>query len=360
MFDGLGDFAAPQRDCATPTRGYGDILFATLFPGDRATDHARTRLELPQFLAGLGDVKAAVGTARLVAAWAPLADAYRESGEIIFEVIPRAGEDSSEGTREASIKKNQLVGIEYQDDIYALAASNMILHGDGKSNIFQGDCFKMVDEVKKRFKPTAALLNPPYKSHKDDPEELAFALNALEMLEKGGKCVIILPMSCALAQKGDEAELKRKLIEKHTLEAVLSLPNELFHNSKVGVVTSIMVFTAHRPHPVDKKTWFGYWKNDGFVKSKNLGRTDLHHKWDEIKKAWLSAYHNRDDIPGQSVKRVVSHTDEWCAEAYMETDYATLKQEDFEREVKKFTLFNMMLDTQGGIVVDSEEVSDAT
>ena len=262
--------------------------------------------------------------------------------------------------REASIKKNQLVGIEYQDDIYALAASNMILHGDGKSNIFQGDCFKMVDEVKKRFKPTAALLNPPYKSHKDDPEELAFALNALEMLEKGGKCVIILPMSCALAQKGDEAELKRKLIEKHTLEAVLSLPNELFHNSKVGVVTSIMVFTAHRPHPVDKKTWFGYWKNDGFVKSKNLGRTDLHHKWDEIKKAWLSAYHNRDDIPGQSVKRVVSHTDEWCAEAYMETDYATLKQEDFEREVKKFTLFNMMLDTQGGIVVDSEEVSDAT
>jgi type I restriction enzyme M protein len=139
--------------------------------------------------------------------------------------------------KEESIKKNQLVGIEFQDDIYALAASNMILHGDGKSNIFQGDCFKSVEVVRQRFKPTAALLNPPYKSHKDDPEELAFALNALEMLEKNGKCVIILPMSCALAQKGDEAELKRKLLERHTLEAVLSLPNELFHNSKVGVVT---------------------------------------------------------------------------------------------------------------------------
>lgn len=254
--------------------------------------------------------------------------------------------------REESIKKHQLVGIEFQDDIYALAASNMILHGDGKSNILQGDCFKSVDIVRQKFKPTAALLNPPYKSHKDDPEELAFALNALEMLEKNGKCAIILPMSCALAQKGDEAELKRKLLEQHTLEAVLSLPNDLFHNSKVGVVTCIMVFTAHRPHPTDKKTWFGYWKDDGFVKVKNRGRIDLHHKWDKIRTEWLSAYHNRDDVPGHSVKRSISHTDEWCAEAYMETDYSTLIQNDFERELKKFSLFNLMLDIQPEVAVE--------
>jgi type I restriction-modification system DNA methylase subunit len=270
-------------------------------------------------------------------------------------MIKEAGADSK---RVESIKKHQLVGIEYQDDIFALAASNMILHGDGKSNIFQGDCFKQVATVKARFKPTAALLNPPYKSHKDDPEELSFALNALEMLEKGGKCVIILPMSCALAQKGDKVELKRKLLEQHTLEAVLSLPNELFYNSKVSVVTCIMVFSAHKPHPSDKKTWFGYWKDDGFVKSKNIGRTDLNHKWDEIKKVWISSYHNRDDISGQSVKRVVNHLDEWCAEAYMETDYSSLTQADFEREVKKFTLFNMMLDTQSGVVA-GEESGDA-
>jgi type I restriction enzyme M protein len=244
--------------------------------------------------------------------------------------------------KEESIKKNQLVGIEFQDDIYALAASNMILHGDGKSNIFQGDCFKSVEVVRQRFKPTAALLNPPYKSHKDDPEELAFALNALEMLEKNGKCVIILPMSCALAQKGDEAELKRKLLERHTLEAVLSLPNELFHNSKVGVVTCIMVFSAHKPHPTDKKTWFGYWKEDGFIKVKNRGRVDLHDKWKEIRKTWLSAYHNRDDVPGYSVKRVVGHTDEWCAEAYMETDYSTLTQDDFEKVVRNYTMFKLL------------------
>lgn len=245
--------------------------------------------------------------------------------------------------REESIKKNQLVGIEFQDDIYALAASNMILHGDGKSNIFQGDCFKSVEVVRQRFKPTVALLTPPYKSHKNDPEELAFALNALEMLEKSGKCAIILPMSCALAQKGDEAELKRRLLEHHTLEAVLSLPNDLFHNSKVNVVTCIMIFTSHKPHPADKETWFGYWKDDGLVKVKNRGRVDLNHKWEKIKADWLSAYRNRKSLPGYSVARVVSHTDEWCAEAYMETDYSKLTNKDFENVVRDYVGFNIKI-----------------
>ena len=244
--------------------------------------------------------------------------------------------------KEKAIKANQLVGIEFQDDIYALAASNMILHGDGKSNIIQGNCFEVVDEVKKRFKPTIALLNPPYKSHKNDPEELSFALNALEVLKQDGKCVIILPMSCALAQKGERLELKRKLLEKHTLEAVLSMPDELFHNSKVGVVTCVMLFKAHRPHKKNKKTWFGYWKEDGFTKVKNRGRIDLFDKWITVRDVWLSAYLNLDEIPGSSVKKIVSYGDEWCAEAYMETDYSTLTQNDFEKVVLNYALFKLL------------------
>jgi type I restriction enzyme M protein len=103
-----------------------------------------------------------------------------------------------------------------------------------------------------------------------------------------------------------------------------------------------MVFSAHKPHPTDKKTWFGYWKEDGFIKVKNRGRVDLHDKWKEIRKTWLSAYHNRDDVPGYSVKRVVGHTDEWCAEAYMETDYSTLTQDDFEKVVRNYTMFKLL------------------
>lgn len=75
-------------------------------------------------------------------------------------------------------------------------------------------------------------------------------------------------MQRALAHKGKLFELKKKLLEKHTLEAVLSMPNELFFNSKVSVVSCVMVLTAHRPHPKSKQTYFGYYKDDGFIKRK--------------------------------------------------------------------------------------------
>ena len=59
----------------------------------------------------------------------------------------------------------------------------------------------------------------------------------MECLEIGGTCIAIVPMQCALAKNGKVFELKKKLLEKHTLEAVLSMPNELFFNLKVGVVS---------------------------------------------------------------------------------------------------------------------------
>ena len=59
------------------------------------------------------------------------------------------------------IQKKQLIGIEFQDDIYALAVTNMVLHDDGKSNIHQGDCFALVNMIREQYSPTVGLLNPP-------------------------------------------------------------------------------------------------------------------------------------------------------------------------------------------------------
>ena len=173
-------------------------------------------------------------------------------------------------SQEKNIKQNQLYGIEYQPEIYPLAVSNMFLHGDGKSNIFSGSCFDQ-DNIKiiKIKKPNIGFLNPPYKMAKTDREEFEFILNNLECLEKHGQCVAIIPMSCALAQSGERLRLKEKLLSKHTLKAVFSMPNELFKNSKVSVVTCIMVFEAHIPHPKKKETFFGYFKEDGFYNKKN-------------------------------------------------------------------------------------------
>ncbi len=244
--------------------------------------------------------------------------------------------------QEKTIKASQLYGVEYQPEMYPLAVSNMFLHGDGKSNIFSGSCFdKEIIELSKSKKPTVGLLNPPYKSNKDDIEEFEFILNNLDCLQKHGLCVAIIPMSCVLAQTGERLRLKERLLSKHTLKAVFSMPNELFNNSKVGVVSCIIVATAHIPHPSRKETFFGYFKDDGLYKRKTKGRFDYDDKWRDTKEQWLNLYENNKEKPGYSVTKKVTASDEWCAEAYMQTDYATLTQEDFQDIVNNYVAFGV-------------------
>ena len=230
-----------------------------------------------------------------------------------------------------SIKSSQLIGVEYQSHIFALAVSNMYIHQDGKTNIINDNCLdpKVITQVRTK-KPTVGFLNPPYKSDKKtDIDELQFILSNLECLVDGAKCIAIVPMQSALAQKGKVLEYKKTLLAKHTLEAVLSMPDELFFNSKVGVVSCVMIFTAHKPHPKSKETFFGYFKDDGFIKRKMLGRVDADNKWDSIKESWITLFLNKKEKAGFSINQVVSAKDEWCAEAYMQTNYASLTDDCF-------------------------------
>jgi len=241
-----------------------------------------------------------------------------------------------------NIKKNQLVAVENKSHIFVLACSNMFIHQDGKSNILNGSCFEdEIIEIVKKFKPTVGLLNPPYKSDKkNDVDEYEFILNNLDCIEQGGRCVAIIPMQSATAQSGKVLEFKKKLLSKHTLEAVFSMPDELFFNSQVNAVTCVMVLTSKRPHPINKKVYFGYYKDDGFVKRKNKGRIDLYSKFEkEIKKEWITSYMNKEEEPGFSVMKVIRPEDEWCAEAYMETDYKSLSEEDFTRSIKNYLYY---------------------
>lgn len=262
------------------------------------------------------------------------------TGGFLISAMKRMAEDTK-GDQEKikEIKTKQLIGVEYQAHIFALAISNMYIHQDGKTNIINGSCFdvKVMEQVKK-YKPTVGFLNPPYKA---DIKELEFMLNNLEILQTGGTCIAIVPMQSALAQKREIYELKKRLLEKHTLEAVFSMPNELFSSSKtkINVVTCVMIFTAHKPHSLNKETYFGYYKDDGFVKRKIKGRIDAFGKWEDIKAEWVSSYINRKAKTGFSVNKIVTANDEWCAEAYMETDYTQLKDEDFIRTIRDYSSF---------------------
>lgn len=58
--------------------------------------------------------------------------------------------------------------------------------------------------------------------------------------------------------------------------------------------------------------------------------------WTATEKLWLDLYRNRKEVPGLSVKYKVTYDDEWLAEAYMETDYSTLEEDDFQTTINSY------------------------
>jgi hypothetical protein len=201
--------------------------------------------------------------------------------------------------------------------------------------------------VENSHKPTVAFLNPPYDvGNARQMEFIEHALNAVS--PQNGRVVAIVQMSCAIKNEKELIAVKKRILEKHHLKAVLSMPDELF-NPTASVVSCVMIFEANKVHQ-GRKTWFGYFKEDGFEKRKQRGRIDARGRWQIVKHKWLSAYHNFDEIAGLSVKQEVKGDDEWCAEAYMETDYSTLNQTIIERKIKDYCAYKFLSDTKIKIV----------
>lgn len=230
-----------------------------------------------------------------------------------------------------SIRRERLYGVEFDDGLYTLAIANMIIRKDGKSNIYKGDCFNEVITSELKSKNiNIGLINPPYSQK--DVAELEFVEHLLDILTVCGTGVVVVPMSCAIGTKFKE--IRERIMKKHTLNAVFSMPDDIFYPTATNVC--VMVWTAHMPHDSTQETFFGYCKNDGFVKRKKPGRIDAFGRWDGIRKEWLKLYRNRDVVDGLSARHCVGYEDEWLCEAYMQTDYSKLTQEDFQQTINDY------------------------
>ncbi|WP_062551544.1 hypothetical protein [Peptoniphilus phoceensis] len=155
------------------------------------------------------------------------------------------------------------------------------------------------------------------------------------------KLAILLPVAGAIGSNSLLTAAKEKMLEENTLEAVFTFPNEVFYPG----ASYCMVFTLGRPHKASdgsiKDTFFGYYKDDGFIKRKYLGRVEQfskedHSLWKDIEEKWLDLYRNKKVIDGLSATAPVTHKDEWLAEAYMKTDYSTLTEADFEKTIRSY------------------------
>ena len=167
--------------------------------------------------------------------------------------------------KSVEIKANQLLGLEILSNIYMLAILNMILMGDGSSNILNKDSIKDFDgnygfgNTDKKFPATAFVLNPPYSAPGNG---MIFVEKALSMM-KSGYAAIIIQNS---AGSGKAIEYNKRILKHSTLLASIKMPIDLFIG-KSSVQTNVYVFRVGEAHNNDEIVKFIDFSDDGYTRS---------------------------------------------------------------------------------------------
>lgn len=167
--------------------------------------------------------------------------------------------------KEANIKANQLLGLEILPSIYMLAILNMILMGDGSSNIINKDSLNDFSgnygfgATDKKFPATAFVLNPPYS---EEGNGMIFVEKALSMMNNGYAAIIIQGSSGS----GKATEFNKNILTHSTLLASIKMPLDLFVG-KSNVQTYIYVFRVGEPHENDNIVKFIDFSNDGYTRT---------------------------------------------------------------------------------------------
>ena len=278
------------------------------------------------------------------------------------------------------VKKEHIYGIEVEEKAYGLSTTNMLIHGDGNSNIKFGSCFDCKAFIKSA-NPDIVLMNPPYnakpigiperykknwgkaKDGKEDPTKgLVFIHYLSDVIaeinkerennddqRKTVKLAVLLPVSAAIGTSKIIENEKIEMLKNNTLEAVFTLPNEIFYPG-ASASACCMLFTLGKPHKkadgTVNETFFGYCKEDGFKKKKNLGRIEQfdennNSKWKVIEEEWLYLYNNKKSIDGKSATATIDGKSEWLCEAYMKTDYSKLSEKDFQQSLNNYLAYLM-------------------
>jgi len=235
-------------------------------------------------------------------------------------------------TQEAeSIKKNQLFGIEFDREIFALACANMLIHKDGKTNLEQLDAReKAACEWIKAKNISKVLMNPPYERKYGCKQIVE---NVLNNVPNGTKCAFILP------DKKLEKDKMGGLLKKHMLESIIKLPENLFD---AGVTTSIFIFETGKPQN-NRKIFACYMEDDGLERVKNQGRHDIKNRWGEIERYWLEVVLTKTDAKYQ--------THQWldpneCLSYQKPQQAFEIFEEDFKKVILDYILFEDGVDVK--------------
>lgn len=246
------------------------------------------------------------------------------------------------------IKRNRLFGIEKKPNMYAIASTNMILRGDGKSNLYCDNFFTYNLEELRDHHFTVGMMNPPYsqgkKEKNKDLKEIKFIEHLLECMEPGARVAVIVPISTMIGSKEDEKNTKKKILEKNTLEGTIVLNKETFY--RVGTNPCIAIFTAGKPHPKEKMCKFINFKEDGFVTKKHIGLVET--AVAKEKRAQLISCWKFDADANESfmIKSKITYKDEWI-HPYFYFDDTIPQKNEFSKAMSDYLSFEFSMVVSG-------------
>lgn len=247
-----------------------------------------------------------------------------------------------------NIRRNNLHGIELRDDMFSIATTNMILRGDGKSNLLCDNFLKQDKDVLRTKNFTVGLMNPPYSQGKKKTTshltELKFICHLLDSLADNARCVVIVPQSTMVGKTKEDKADKQYILSRHTLEGVITLNTDTFYG--VGTNPVIAVFTAHQPHPTDKLSKFVDFKNDGYEVFAHIGLMPTQNA-EELRKHLLDCWFQGKPAPNSFIVRSkVEADDEWLHSFYYFNDEIPTAA-DFEKTMADYLTFEFNMLTHG-------------
>lgn len=278
------------------------------------------------------------------------------TGGFLIAAMHKMLQEAKDETEKEKIRKEQLHGIEVREDMFSIATTNMILRGDGKSNLENKDFLKQDIQELKNKNFTVGFMNPPYSQAKGDStahlSEITFIEHLLNGVAEGARCIVIIPQSVMIGRRATDKQTKKRILQKHTLEGVITLNPQTFYG--VGTNPCLAIFTANKPHAKNKYCKFIDYKEDGFEVRAHIGLVETakaKEKKVHLLNVWLH------DAPAESkfmVRTTIEPDDEWLHSFYYFNDEIP-KADDFEKVIDDYLTFefNMIMQNREYLFKDT-------
>lgn len=355
----------------TPLKHYTEFLYKSIFRDIRYSNSAEDYLgrfygEFMSYSGGDGQTLGIVLTPKhITKLFCDLAQ-LKPTDKVIDPCCGTAGfliaamhdmvkKTDDENIRRA-IKRDQLFGIELQPYMFTIATTNMILRGDGKSNLQNMDFLRQNPKELQLKGCTVGMMNPPYsQGYKNAPNlyEINFTEHLLDSLTEGARCIVIIPQSSVTGKTKEEQNIKASILKHHTLEGVITLNTNTFYG--VGTNPCIAVFTAGIPHQSTHQCKFINFEDDGYEVSKHIGLVETPSAKDK-KQHLLDVWFDRIESESKfCVKTTVEAEDEWLHAFYYFNDEIP-SEKDFENTMADYLTFEFNMISHGrGYLFDNEK-----